>query len=117
MTEQAEPAFWRMVAGFFAGPFAWAVHQQGNYMLVPVSCHERMMFLPMVTLATAAIALIGGSFSYGAWRRLGPPGGEENPERNNHRFLVGLSLLMTALFVFAILMQGAATLILSGCQR
>jgi hypothetical protein len=117
MTGAAEPRFWRTMAGLFAGPFAWAVHQQGNYMLVPVSCHTGTMFLPAVTLASVAIALIGGWLSLTAWRGFGRANALDNAATENRHFLAGLSMLMSALFLFAILMQGAATLVLGSCQR
>jgi hypothetical protein len=110
--------FFSASAGFFIAPSAWALHQQLGYMLVPVSCHARIMIVPLVTLIAAALALAGGWLSWrpARWRETAAPSASEGGA-HLLRFLANLSLLFTALFLFAILLQGTATLFLNGCQR
>jgi hypothetical protein len=108
-------SMWRASAGFFLAPVAWALHQQTSYMLVPVSCAERAMILPPVTVGAVILALLGGYIAYTGWRAL--PEKAEDRHLRVGRFLAGLSLLFTAMFLFAILLQAAAMLILNSCQR
>jgi hypothetical protein len=107
---------WLSRTGFFAGPAAWALHQQIGYMLVPVSCHSRTLLVPIVTVLAVALALAGGYFSWMPWRAAEDAETTSNAMRT-HRFLAQLSALFAVLFAFAILLQGAATLFLNGCQR
>jgi hypothetical protein len=102
--------------GFFAGPAAWAVHQQIGYMLVPVSCQSRVMWVPILTLLAIAVTLAGGYVSWMPWRRSDEVEAASDAMRA-HRFLAVLSALFALLFALAILLQGAATLFMSGCQR
>jgi hypothetical protein len=75
------------------------------------------MMLPVLTAVAAGIALSGGFISYSAWRAM-PKESEDWDEHLRVRgFLVGISLLFTAMFLFAILLQGAAMFILNSCQR
>ena len=102
--------------GFFVGPAAWALHQQIGYMLVPVSCANRVMLVPILTLLAVSVALAGGFVSWVPWRNA-----EESQNASDnmraHRFLAQLSGLFAVLFALAILLQGAATLFMGGCQR
>jgi hypothetical protein len=105
---------WLSRAGFFAAPAAWAVHQQVSYMLVPVSCETRIMLVPVVTLLSVLVAIAGGYLSWMPWHRA-----EQRKDGGDaiQRFLAQLSAAFAVLFAFAILLQGAATLFLNGCQR
>ena len=87
-------------------------------MLVPVSCQKHLLIVPFVTLTALAIASVGGWLSYRPWRAYGTMD-ERNVEasgRTEH-FIATLSLLSTAVFLFAILLQGTGELFLHACQR
>lgn len=101
-------------AGLFAGPLAWAVHQQLGYMLVPVSCRSGVMLVPLVTLGAAVLLGLGAWVS---WRARTPPGETEAPRARTQRFTAHLALLVSAVFAFAILLQASSTMLLNGCQR
>jgi hypothetical protein len=100
------------MAGFAAGPAAWAIHQQAGYVLAALSCEHRMILLPLLTAASAIVVLSGGYLSWFVWRSF--PAQAQDETRH---FLAGLSLLCAVLFAFAILLQGAATLFLEVCER
>lgn len=83
-------------------------------MLVTVSCQHRMTFLPLLTIASAIFVLAGGYLSWPLWCSFA--GQVRSGPAETRHFFAGLSLLSTGLFVFAILLQGAATLFLE-CER
>ena len=109
--------FYLSCAGFFVAPFAWAVHQQVGYMLVPVSCQKQVLIVPFLTLLALALASIGGWLSYRPWRSYGRLDQiKVDASGRTERFIATLSLLFTALSLFAILLQGAGEFFLSACQ-
>lgn len=69
----------------------------------------------MLALALTLIALISGFISARAWRSSGP--GMLDTDGTPRRFLAGVSLLLAVLFAVVILAQGAAGVILDGCER
>jgi hypothetical protein len=103
--------------GLFAGPFAWAVSTQLNYVLAPWQCtHGIRMVVPAAALALALFALLGGALSWRAWRRGGAafkPGREAGTER----FVATIGMMAAGLFALVVLMQGTAGLVLDGCVR
>jgi hypothetical protein len=117
MNADSPAPLWRILAAFAIGPAAWAVHQQVQFMLVSDSCQRWTMVLPLLTTIAGAAVLIGAYFSLSAWRALSQHKPQGSHASQTRRFLSGLSLLMATLFLFAILLQGAATLLLDGCQR
>jgi len=103
-------------AGLLAGPAAWAVSTQLNYVLAPWECEHRARIVPVVALGLAALALLGGALSWRARRR---GGAAFKPEREagTEAFVATLGIAAAGLFALVILMQGSAGLILSGCVR
>jgi hypothetical protein len=103
-------------AGLALGPGAWAIQLQGNYAAVPWICAHRVNFTPVMAIAFALIALSGSLLSWRTWRIA--PSGEQNGEGGTPaHLLAGLSILLGILFAILILMQGAAALVLDGCER
>jgi len=105
-------------AGLFVGPAVWAIHQQTTYVLVPVSCTARMLVIPFVTIVALAI-IIGGAWLSAAGRQKPSTDTEAipDPRLRTAAFLSTISLLASAVFFMAVLLQGAASLILGSCQR
>jgi hypothetical protein len=105
-------------AGLYAGPLAWLVSLQVNYALVPWICAHHVQLIHPVTVASALISIAGGLLSWRAWRSAGP---EVPPDRSGggrpHRFVALVGVLAAALFTLVILLQGAAALVLQGCER
>jgi hypothetical protein len=87
-------------------------------MLVPVSCQKQLLIVPLVTLLALAFTAVGGWLCYRPWRAYGTLDERkvEASGRTEH-FIATLSVLSTALFLFAILLQGAGELFLHPCQR
>jgi hypothetical protein len=105
-------------AGLIVAPGAWAVHQQSVYVLTRYSCIDRIFVIPFVTLA--AIAVIAGA----AWLSARSAGifdrqADAIPDTRvrTKLFLAQLGFLASGLFLAAVVLQGAASLILDSCQR
>lgn len=101
-------ARWRMLlaaAGLMAAPAAWAVNMQLGEILPYASCSARFPHLAVTSAAAAAVALAGGALS---WTRpwTTPTG----------RFVSALGVLTCLTFLFALLAQLAAALMLTGCE-
>ena len=113
---QRDRASW---AGLAAGPGAWAVATQLQYALTPWICAHEVNLVPVVALALAAVALAGAFVSWRVWNGAAVEASEmgagvmEAPRP----FLAGLSVLIGVLFAVVILTQGAAGLVLNGCER
>lgn len=102
--------------GLVLGPAAWVINQQGNYAAVPWICAHRIYFTPVMALVLAMVALIGSLLSWRTWRVA--PSGEHNGVGGTPAHLIaGISALLGVLFAILILTQGAAALILDGCER
>ena len=111
----ARRRFWLSGLGFFAGPGAWALHQQIGYMLVRASCLNHTLLVPIVTHITVVLALAGGYFSWMPWRYAAED--HAGDSLRPYRFVAQLSALFAVLFAFGILLQGAAMLFLNSCQK
>lgn len=92
-------------AGFVAGPLCWALHQQGLSGMLHFNCHLGSPVKGLVSFVVFAIVLVASGIV--SWRARG--------DAQLTRFIAGLSALSAALFLFAIVLQTAATLILPGC--
>jgi hypothetical protein len=101
-TPRARFAPW---AGFVAGPLCWALHQQGLSDILHFNCHLGSPVKGMVSFVVLAAVLIASGIV--SWRRRGAV--------QLTQFIAGMSALSAGLFLFAIALQTAATLILLGC--
>jgi hypothetical protein len=103
-------------AGLVSGPGAWALSTQVQYAATPLSCALGTSLNVALALILAACAVGGGVLSYGAMRRLDATAGP-SPGPEPRLLLARVSVLAAALFALGILLQGAAGLFLTGCQR
>ncbi len=100
----------RLWFGFLAGPIAWSLHELVSYVLVKVACETGFgLLLHLVTLATLALA---GAGMYVALKR---HGARIEPPRAAADFLSGAGFLVSALFGFAILMEGVPSAVVNAC--
>jgi hypothetical protein len=102
-------------AGLFTGAAAWLANTQLNYALVSLACSSGFPLVPLVSAAMLALALGGGWVSWRARSRTSP-----DPEAHGgspDRLLGATAALASLLFGAVILLQGAAGLVFSGCER
>ena len=103
-------------AALFAGAAAWALQQQGGYVIASWACGYDIGSIWSLTLAALLIVGAGGWLS---WRALQPllsdTGVRDSDLWRPRRFLSMVALMAAFLFLFAILMQAAAALFLPGC--
>ena len=112
----------RMWPALLAGHLAWTAHLLLSYYLAWATCGEGDGWLAalrhLATLAAAAVTLAGWWRAHRAAgpRGVTPSGRRERRETAAQRqFLAGLAGLLSAMFLFAILMTGAANLFLVPC--
>lgn len=106
-------------AGLVSGPGAWAVSTQLQYALTPWVCAHKVNLVPVVAVVLAAVALAGACIS---WRACAGAAVEESEAHAAileapRPFLAGISMFLGVLFAVVILAQGAAGLVLNGCER
>lgn len=97
-----------LASASLAAPLAWAVNMQLSQILPYADCVKPVPSLTIVSMAALVIGVAGAMASRVAMR---------TTERTTVRFLAGLGAGSAAMFVFALALQLAATLVISGCQR
>ena len=96
--------------GVLAGPLAWTAHLLVAYFLVGVVCTTGLgLVIHLATLVTVVAALAGGVFAYGMFRR-----GDLTP--GSHFAALG-GVLLSAMFVFAIVMESLPTFGVGPCTN
>lgn len=95
------------MAGLIAAPLAWAVNMQLGQVLPYADCGARLRWNLVCSVLLLIIAGVAGSVS---WRA----GSEQG---HTMRFVAHVSGLVAWVLVLALLMQGLAGLILTGCER
>jgi hypothetical protein len=105
-------------AGIFIGPTAWLLNTQINYALVPWICAHPMPLVPAIAIALTLLSLAGGFVSWRAYERA-PMTSEPDSSGagRSHRFTSLMGIAIAILFALVILTQGAAGLVLHGCER
>jgi hypothetical protein len=99
------------IGGLVAGPLAWAISTQLGPILAGPDCRASF---PLTFLACAFCALLALAGAAVSWRAL-----EMRPARRRgaSRFVCLLSIFMALVLTFALLLQAAASLVLTGCER
>jgi TRAP-type C4-dicarboxylate transport system permease small subunit len=122
----ARVPFW---FGVFGGALAWALQLFGGYAVVGLACTagsvlaERLspagldVALLLLTALAAAVTVSAGVVAYGAWRQAGTTEvpGEEAPARAVQGLLALAGVLLSALFLLAILLQGVSPYFVRAC--
>jgi len=106
-------------AGLALGPGAWAVSTQLQYALTPWICAHKINLAPVVAVLLGAGALAGAFISWRVWNGAAVEESEVHAAilEAPRPFLAGVSALLGVLFAVVILAQGAAGLVLNGCER
>ena len=106
-------------AGLAVGPAAWAVSTQANYSLVSILCARGHGVKPVAVLALVLVllSLASGFLSWRAWQRHGSGGQVPEEDGRPRNLLAGIGVLSALLFAVIVATQGAAALVLHGCER
>ncbi|MCJ2877216.1 hypothetical protein JUM41_23465 [Rhizobium pusense] len=96
------------IAGLFGGPLIWAFNTQLGQILPAVDCGSRTGFTAVAAFLSAGIAVTCGVLS---------ERGRSFTASRMAMFLMSLGVLVALVFAFALLLQGAATLLLNPCAR
>jgi hypothetical protein len=103
--------------GIWIGAVAWATSTQLNYSLVPWVCASGVRPTPWIAVALAMIALGGALLSWLAFGSRATRIGTETPEAGTpFEMLSIVGVGAGILFAVIIVMQGAASLFLTGCE-
>ncbi|MCA1439504.1 hypothetical protein I6F07_04565 [Ensifer sp. IC4062] len=93
-------------AGLLFAPGAWAINTQLGQILPYIDCGAGASWSTVASFGAVALALLGTAASHA---RIGPG------ESRANLFVVKLSVLAGLAFAFAILLQGAAAVLLDPC--
>jgi hypothetical protein len=106
-------------AGILAGPFAFLLNLQINYMLVDLVCQEGYRFVLHAVALACLLLTVGGAFlSWRLWHETGAewPGDLAGPVARG-RFMAFWGLLSNSLFFFVVLGQWIPIFVLNPCLR
>src|SRR3954462_813051 len=105
--------------GVFAGPIAWAIHQQLSYSLVPWVCHTGHRFVLYLTnVFFFLMAIAGGVLSWTIYEKLKrEAAATPSLDIARQRFLVTLGMMTSALFASIIVAQALANFFINPCQE
>ncbi|MDB5359507.1 MAG: hypothetical protein JWO51_804 [Rhodospirillales bacterium] len=102
--------------GLLVPPLLWAVNTQLGQILPYVECTAHFALMGVLSFAGAVLSLAAGFWSWQAVPRNGlPASGTGFP--NSVGFLGALSGLNGLVFAFTLALQGASSLMLTGCER
>ena len=104
--------------GIFAGPVAFLLQLQINFVLVPWACAANAQWwIHLVTLAAILVCVIGGVLAWRAWQRVGPewPRDDAQPVARARLMAIG-GILLSAMFLLVAIAQGITAVILGACQ-
>jgi hypothetical protein len=97
-------------AGLLVGSAFWAINTQLGLILPYPDCRAQVRWSPLVSFTAVVIAILAGIAS---WRS----SHSGQPKDTTLRFMGSVSGLAALIFTFALAMQGAASLMLNGCER
>jgi hypothetical protein len=103
-------------AGLALGPCAWMLNTQANYSAVPWICATRINFIPALAVVLVLVALAGAFLSWRSYKAEPEPAPDGRGGVPRH-LLAFLGILLGLLFALVIATQGAAALVLTGCER
>jgi hypothetical protein len=104
--------------GILLPPLAFLLDLEVAYALVPTACSTRNQLpVHLSHLACLLLALFGGFTALRCWSALGStwPGEAGDPTARS-RFMAGVGILMSALFVLIIVAMWIPSFILDPCQ-
>jgi hypothetical protein len=105
--------------GMLAPPLAFLLNLQLSYVLVPQACvMGQHLLLHLVPVGTVLLAVGGGVSAWYNWRRTGHTWSTEAAGvLPRSRFMAATGLLISGLFILAIVAQWLPNFLLNPCQR
>jgi formate hydrogenlyase subunit 4 len=103
----------RTWAGLWLAALLWAVNMQLAEVLPTADCTRQ---LRLSAIISGAFAILASFAAYMSWRSTHARFAGLGPSRTL-RFAAMLSALCALVFVFALLLQTTASLVLTGCER
>jgi hypothetical protein len=111
-----------MLFALLGGAVAWSVHFLGSYALIAVGCVSGWTATPgLVGTATVALAAVAAWSTAVAWRRWGAASAGQSWDRalseprGWYAWLMTVGVLLGATSTFAIVLEGAGSLLLPVC--
>jgi hypothetical protein len=111
--------------GLFAAPTAWALQHLSGIELQYAQCHDNTAgpgysihvdaWTLAVTIAMAAIAVVGGISAVAGWRATKEAEDDDAPPSGRIHFLGVVGMTITPLFLAIILMSGLGEVFLPSC--
>jgi hypothetical protein len=101
-------------AGLVTGATMWAISTQLGQILPYADCAKHFHTSAWVAFGALVLTGLAGLWS---WRSIQSGVFENAGPSSTERFIASLSGLASFLFAFALALQGAASLVLSGCER
>ncbi len=98
---------WMRYGGLVVPPLAWAVGTTLGQVTPYVDCRQQIVWTPTFCAALLFVSIAGAALS-----RLSP-----KPVGRAERFIVDAGFMIACAFVFALILQGAASMLLDPCQR
>ena len=125
MTGDTEQAFFQRQGigwlwfGILADPLAFLLNLQLSYMLVQPACvTARHLVLHLVPVGALLLTASGGVSAWRNWQRTGQAGSSKaGGVLPRSRFMAGVGLLTSGLFIMVIVAQWLPNFILTPCQR
>lgn len=101
-------------AGLWLAPLVWAANMQLGQILPYADCRASLHPSAVVSFAGAVVAALSGLVS---WRRSRRPAHHGGVPDSTICFGGTVSALSACLFTFALLLQGIASMVLTGCEK
>ena len=103
--------------GLLAGPFAWGLHMQVNYSLVPWVCKNGVeILIHLVTVLALLITALGAFAAWRTWQE-GEETNVDDAALSRTSFMGVLGLLTSAMFFLVIIAQEIPSYYFHPCQR
>lgn len=120
---------WSAIYSMVSGPILWFIHFLAVYAIGEFGCRANftnlavispdvMRLLIMIATVICGIGMVLGAWlAYGAWQTLPADETHDNDVQMRTRFMALSSLMLNALFLFAIVLIAAPTFVLPVCDR
>ncbi|MBH5367871.1 hypothetical protein [Bradyrhizobium glycinis] len=101
-------------AGLWLAPLVWAANMQFGQILPYADCRSQLHASAITSFVGAALTIASSLVS---WLTPAKVIADSEEHRANADFGGAVSALSACLFTFALLMQGIAAMVLTGCER